>query len=132
VPSTHRNLFKFAAINLAMERSSGMQNNGGCFSRGCGWIKSLPERSKAKIVECARKIKKLGQDDPRRVNHSVKVGLAITLVSLFYYFEPLYDGFGDSAMWAVMTVVVVFEFSVGKLHKLIVHLYHSKTKEINA
>jgi hypothetical protein len=28
--------------------------------------------------------------------------------------------------------VVVFEFSVGKLHKLIVHLYHSKTKEINA
>ncbi|XP_061957721.1 aluminum-activated malate transporter 2-like [Populus nigra] len=97
-----------------MERSSGMQNiNGGCFSRGCGWIKSLPERSKAKIVECARKIKKLGQDDPRRVNHSVKVGLAITLVSLFYYFEPLYDGFGDFAMWAVMTVVVVFEFSVG-------------------
>lgn len=96
-----------------MERSSGMQNNGGCFSRGCGWIKSLPERSKAKIVECARKIKKLGQDDPRRVNHSGKVGLAITLVSLFYYFEPLYDGFGDSAMWAVMTVVVVFEFSVG-------------------
>lgn len=92
----------------------------------------MPERSKAKIVECARKIKKLGQDDPRRVNHSVKVGLAITLVSLFYYFEPLYDGFGDFAMWAVMTVVVVFEFSVGELHKLIVHLYHSKTKEINA
>ncbi|KAJ0084054.1 hypothetical protein Patl1_30309 [Pistacia atlantica] len=59
------------------------------------------------------KIKKLGQDDPRRITHSLKVGLAITLVSLFYYFEPLYSGFGVSAMWAVLTVVVVFEFSVG-------------------
>ncbi|CAK7332019.1 unnamed protein product [Dovyalis caffra] len=96
-----------------METSSGTQNNGGYFSRGCRWIKALPERSKAKIVEFARKIKKVGQDDPRRINHSLKVGLAITLVSLFYYFEPLYNGFGDSAMWAVLTVVVVFEFSVG-------------------
>ncbi|KAJ6408803.1 hypothetical protein OIU84_008491 [Salix udensis] len=57
--------------------------------------------------------KNLGQEDPRRIIHSLKVGLAITLISLFYYFEPLYDGFGVSAMWAVMTVVLVFEFSVG-------------------
>ena len=46
--------------------------------------------------------------------HSLKVGLALTLVSLFYYFKPLYDGFGFSTMWAVLTVVVVFEFSKGK------------------
>ncbi|XP_044475512.1 aluminum-activated malate transporter 2-like isoform X2 [Mangifera indica] len=59
------------------------------------------------------KIRKLGQDDPRRITHSLKVGLAITLVSLFYYFEPLYSGFGDSTVWAILTVVVVFEFSVG-------------------
>ncbi|KAK8489053.1 hypothetical protein V6N13_094696 [Hibiscus sabdariffa] len=64
-------------------------------------------------MEIARKTKNLGQDDPRRIVHSLKVGLAITLVSLFYYFEPLYDGFGDSAMWAVLTVVLVFEFFVG-------------------
>ncbi|WRX34854.1 Aluminum-activated malate transporter - like 10, partial [Theobroma cacao] len=41
------------------------------------------------------------------------MGLALTLVSVFYYFQPVYDGFGDNAMWAVLTVVVVFEFSVG-------------------
>ncbi|GKU93747.1 hypothetical protein SLEP1_g7314 [Rubroshorea leprosula] len=57
--------------------------------------------------------KKLGQDDPRRIIHSFKVGFAISLVSLFYYFQPLYDGFGSYAMWAVLTVIVVFEFSVG-------------------
>ncbi|GAB4859849.1 hypothetical protein Ancab_011329 [Ancistrocladus abbreviatus] len=45
--------------------------------------------------------------------HSMKVGLAITLVSLFYYFEPLHEGFRVSGIWVVLTVVVVFEYSVG-------------------
>ncbi|KAK3024206.1 hypothetical protein RJ639_044811 [Escallonia herrerae] len=65
------------------------------------------------VVELGRRVKKLGQEDPRRVIHSFKVGLAIALVSQIYYFEPLYDGFGVAAMWAVLTVVVVFEFTVG-------------------
>lgn len=70
-------------------------------------------RMKNKVVEFPMKLKKLGQDDPRRIVHSLKVGLAVLLVSLLYYCDPLYDGLGDSAMWAVLTVVVVFEFSVG-------------------
>ncbi|KAH9699483.1 hypothetical protein WN944_027462 [Citrus x changshan-huyou] len=78
-----------------------------------GSIKSLPGKLMAKLVEFAKKTKRLGREDPRRIIHSFKVGLAIALVSLFYYFEPLYKGFGISAMWAVLTVVVVFEFSVG-------------------
>ncbi|KAG6580748.1 Aluminum-activated malate transporter 8, partial [Cucurbita argyrosperma subsp. sororia] len=68
---------------------------------------------KNKAMEIAMKIKKLGQDDPRRIVHSIKVGVALTLVSLFYYWKPLYDGFGASGIWAVMTVVVIFEFTVG-------------------
>ncbi|XXG43293.1 hypothetical protein AAC387_Pa01g3361 [Persea americana] len=59
------------------------------------------------------RIWKLGVDDPRRVVHGLKVGISLTLVSLFYYMRPLYDGVGGTAMWAVMTVVVVFEFTVG-------------------
>ncbi|KAJ4724888.1 Aluminum-activated malate transporter [Melia azedarach] len=78
-----------------------------------GWMKALPQKIRKKITEKAREAKKLGKDDPRRIIHSFKVGLAITLVSLFYYFRPFYEGFGVSAMWAVLTVVVVFEFSVG-------------------
>ncbi|GMH12688.1 hypothetical protein Nepgr_014529 [Nepenthes gracilis] len=65
------------------------------------------------ITDFVRTARKLAEEDPRRIIHSLKVALAITLVSLFYYFQPLYDGFGVSAMWAVLTVVVVFEFSVG-------------------
>ncbi|KAL4611227.1 hypothetical protein ACB092_08G107600 [Castanea dentata] len=83
--------------------------NSGPFTRACGWHKLLAN----KIVEVAEKIKKLGQDDPRRIVHSLKVGLALTLVSLFYYIQPLYDRIGENLIWAVMTVVLVFEFSVG-------------------
>ncbi|XVF69257.1 hypothetical protein PTKIN_Ptkin11bG0066600 [Pterospermum kingtungense] len=83
------------------------------FARGWSRIRAFPKNVKNKVLEFVSKVKKLGQDDPRRVVHSLKVGLALSLVSLFYYYQPLYDNFGVSAMWAVMTVVVVFEFSVG-------------------
>ncbi|KAL5575005.1 hypothetical protein UlMin_016704 [Ulmus minor] len=85
-------------------------------SSTCGFfklIKALPGKFWGTVAGFARKLKKLGQDDHRRIYHSLKVALAITLVSLFFYFKPLYDGFGVAAMWAVLTVVVVFEFSVG-------------------
>ncbi|KAK9049894.1 hypothetical protein SSX86_031136 [Deinandra increscens subsp. villosa] len=55
----------------------------------------------------------LGVDDPRKFFHCLKVGVALMLVSLFYYMRPLYDGVGGSSIWAVMTVVVVFEYTVG-------------------
>ncbi|PIN03882.1 hypothetical protein CDL12_23588 [Handroanthus impetiginosus] len=83
------------------------------FLSGWLWLKALPLKGLAKIGEIARQTKKIADDDPRRLIHSLKVGLALTLVSLFYYFQPLYNSFGVSAMWAVITVVVIFEFSVG-------------------
>ncbi|KAL6341994.1 hypothetical protein AAG906_038240 [Vitis piasezkii] len=85
----------------------------GLIARGWRWPWGLIEKFRDKVVEAARKAKKLGQEDPRRIIHSLKVGLAITLVSLIYYFNPAYGDFGVSTMWAVLTVVVVFEFSVG-------------------
>lgn len=74
---------------------------------------SIPAKLKSKAAEFINKIKKIGEEDPRRIIHSIKVGLALTLVSFFYYFRPLYDGFGQAGMWAILTVVVVFEFTVG-------------------
>ncbi|KAH1114646.1 hypothetical protein J1N35_008024 [Gossypium stocksii] len=55
----------------------------------------------------------IGANDPRKVIHCIKVGLALTIVSLVYFMRPLYDGVGGNAMWAIMTVVVVFEPTVG-------------------
>ncbi|KAF5192099.1 Aluminum-activated malate transporter [Thalictrum thalictroides] len=55
----------------------------------------------------------VGVDDPRKIMHCLKVGVALTVVSLFYYMRPLYQGVGGNAMWAVLTVVVIFEYTVG-------------------
>ncbi|KAF7150614.1 hypothetical protein RHSIM_Rhsim02G0250600 [Rhododendron simsii] len=60
-----------------------------------------------------KKAWELGVDDPRKVIHCLKVGVALTIVSLFYYMRPLYEGLGGTSMWAIMTVVVIFEYTVG-------------------
>ncbi|KAK9161245.1 hypothetical protein Syun_007586 [Stephania yunnanensis] len=49
----------------------------------------------------------------RNLLHSIKVGIALALVSLLYLVDPLYEQVGENAMWAIMTVVVVFEFFAG-------------------
>lgn len=51
--------------------------------------------------------------DMRKLVHSIKVGIALVLVSLLYVLEPLYGKVGENAMWAIMTVVVIFEFYAG-------------------
>ncbi|XVF19629.1 hypothetical protein REPUB_Repub11eG0127000 [Reevesia pubescens] len=99
---------------MDLESAANQENEKqGLFCRGWSRMKAFPKNIKTKVFGFFSKVKKLGQDDPRRVVHSLKVGLALSLVSIFYYYQPLYDSFGVSAMWAVMTVVVVFEFSVG-------------------
>ncbi|KAK8545030.1 hypothetical protein V6N13_066343 [Hibiscus sabdariffa] len=82
-------------------------------SRGRSWIETFRENVNARVSEFVSNVIKLGRDDPRRVLHSLKVGLALTMVSLLYFCQPLYNSFGVSAMWAVITVLFVFEFSVG-------------------
>ena len=57
---------------------------------------------------------KMGRDDPRRLIHAFKVGFSLTLVSLLYLLDPSFQGIGENVMWAVMTVVVVFEFTAGQ------------------
>jgi len=58
----------------------------------------------------------IGREDPRRAVHALKAGTALTLVSLLYILEPFFKGIGKNAMWAVMTVVVVLEFTAGNSH----------------
>lgn len=55
--------------------------------------------------------------DKKKTIHSIKVGLALAVVSLLFVVQPLYEQAGDNAMWAIMTVVVIFEFSAGIMHR---------------
>ncbi|CAJ2628319.1 unnamed protein product [Trifolium pratense] len=67
-----------------------------------------------KFCKFLKKAWEIGVNDPRKFIHCLKVGIALTIVSLFYYLNPLYEGVGkNNAMWAVMTVVVVFEYTAG-------------------
>ncbi|GER33765.1 aluminum-activated malate transporter [Striga asiatica] len=57
-----------------------------------GYANLVPRKLKSYAVETMKTAKKVGQEDPRRAVHPAKVGLGLTIVSLFYYFRPLYDG----------------------------------------
>jgi uncharacterized membrane protein YccC len=83
-------------------------------ARAWGWLVSCVVALGAKVSGSGKRLWKIGADDPRRAVHGLKVGLALSLVSVFYYTRPLYEGVGGNAMWAIMTVVVVFEYTVGE------------------
>ncbi|GAV68703.1 LOW QUALITY PROTEIN: ALMT domain-containing protein, partial [Cephalotus follicularis] len=79
-------------------------------SASSAWIgiKVLIAMLALKVWTFLKKTWDLAVDDCRKVIHWLKVAMALTLVSLFYYMRPLYDGVAGNVMWAVMTVVVVF------------------------
>lgn len=77
-------------------------------------LKTLVKKFWTKLVKVTKFIKEIGQDDPRRFIHSFKVGLALVLIYILHHFRPSFYGFGDNIIWAVLTVVIVLELSVGK------------------
>jgi len=97
-------------------------NNGGVVGESnAGFLASCRDRLRSAwdglgcaAAGLAGKMARVARDDPRRVAHSLKFGLALTLVSVFYYVTPLFNGWGDSTIWAVITVVFVMEFTVGR------------------
>lgn len=77
------------------------------------WIQ-LFRKLKDKATKMGKKLEKIGKDDPRRILHSFKVGLALSVISIFYYLNPIFSSLGSSStMWAVLTVVVVMEYTAG-------------------
>ncbi|XBJ02060.1 hypothetical protein VPH35_021541 [Triticum aestivum] len=96
------------------ETMTGQAGVVGVFFAGC-WLRlrSVLVGLCCWVAGFARKVGRIAREDPRRVAHSFKVGLALTLVSVLYYVTPLFKGFGVSTLWAVLTVVVVMEYTVG-------------------
>ncbi|GAB4826039.1 hypothetical protein Ancab_008908, partial [Ancistrocladus abbreviatus] len=70
------------------------------------------QRSWMKVKEAAFKAYEMGRSDPRKVIFAAKMGLALALISLLIFFREPFDFISQNSLWAVMTVVVVFEFSI--------------------
>ncbi|KAJ0052388.1 hypothetical protein Pint_00620 [Pistacia integerrima] len=100
-------------INVPDGTSERLESESGAVLRVWLGLKSLLEGLVMKIWKFLKKAWDVGVADPKKVIHGVKVGLSISIVSLFYYMRPLYEGVGGNAMWAIMTVVVVFESTIG-------------------
>ena len=85
------------------------------------WLRvlSLAAAARDRAAGVARAAWRIGADDPRKVAHGFKMALALALCSVFYYVQPLYAFTGHNAMWAVLTVVVVFEYTVGNNNHII-------------
>ncbi|KAL9668653.1 hypothetical protein QQ045_006191 [Rhodiola kirilowii] len=78
-----------------------------------GWRINVQGGTSKTLIRAKDRAWNIGVAEPRKVMYCLKVGLALTFVSLFYYMRPLYEGVRGNAIWAVMTVVVVFEYTVG-------------------
>ncbi|KAI4302929.1 hypothetical protein MLD38_038618 [Melastoma candidum] len=53
------------------------------------------------------------REDPNRVIFSLKVGLAVLLVSLLMLFRAPYEIFGNNIIWSILTVAIMFEYTAG-------------------
>ncbi|GFZ06664.1 aluminum activated malate transporter family protein [Actinidia rufa] len=53
------------------------------------------------------------KEDSNRVVFSLKVGLAVLLVSLLILCQAPYKVFGTNIIWSILTVAIMFEYTVG-------------------
>lgn len=61
------------------------------------------------------KVWELLTKEPAKTIHAFKMGLALSLAFLLVLLDAAYALFGSHAIWAIMTVIVVFELTIGFL-----------------
>ncbi|KAG6589555.1 Aluminum-activated malate transporter 9, partial [Cucurbita argyrosperma subsp. sororia] len=82
----------------------------------CSSFRSVPYRICnlwSSVQDVLYKSWQMGVSDPRKIVFSAKMALALTLISLLIFFKQPVEELSRYSVWAILTVVVVFEFSIG-------------------
>lgn len=96
--------------------------------KGSSFEINIPSFTKGKLPDSVKKYGEAGfslkawvrdvwefaKEDTNRVIFSLKVGLAVLLVSLLILFQAPYQVFGTNIIWSILTVAIMFEYTVGK------------------
>lgn len=103
-------------INIPEEEENDDEEEGGGSSKWCCSYRAFSDG----IIDSWKGIKSVvsmawefGRSDPRKVVYSAKVGLGLMLLSLLIFLKEPFNGMSQYCVWSIMTVVVVFEFSIG-------------------
>lgn len=106
---------------------------------------NIPPITKAKLSEASKKgdenfscstscknfilrVWEFCKEDTNRVKFSLKVGLAVLLVSLLILCRKPYQVFGSSIIWSILTVAIMFEYTVGTCMQTTMHIYTNTVK----
>ncbi|KAK8714948.1 hypothetical protein V6N13_042293 [Hibiscus sabdariffa] len=82
---------------------------GRCFRSCCDSVGNLWNG----LQELTVKLYEMGRSDPRKIFFAIKTGLTLTSVSLLMLFKETLKASSQYSIWAILTVVLIFEFSVG-------------------
>ncbi|XP_044466676.1 aluminum-activated malate transporter 9-like [Mangifera indica] len=65
------------------------------------------------LIDVFGKAVRMGRSDPRKIVFAAKMGLSLVLISLLIFLKMPLKELSSHYVWAILTVVVVFEFSIG-------------------